>query len=372
MRFITLLLLTGLSPIAFAQEDTAAFASPLPGAGNSGDTTVNVKAPLYDSTYYRKYENDFIVALYTSVRSYGIDVLQTTAADSAGRSALSYRADANEVTGIEINYDKFSFSFGIKSKPPDTRKKGKTTYQDIGFSFGGNRWILETSYRGYRGFYDVNTSRYDTTYTDSLPYYNIPSMANSAVRGKFLYFFNHRKFSYKSGYTCTYRQLKSAFSWVMVSNIYYNKLAADTSIVPHFVREYYGQNAYLNHLGITAFSAGAGFSGNIVILKSLFLNITFVIGPETQWRRYGYYGGGSRTLNYLTAAGDFRVSFGVNMKRFFMTLSSRTDFSAIHGSGIKLDTKFYSGAFTIGYRFKKESDPPIMEKIRKTRLYSWL
>lgn len=364
MRLIVSLFLWLPALCAFAQQDTIIHpASSSPGAGS---------LPPYDSTYYVKYENDFILALYTSVRSYGITVAQTTAPDTIGRSGLSYKADADEVTGIEINYDKFSLSFGIKSKPPDTKKKGKTSYQDFGFSFGGNRWILETSYRGYKGFYDLNTGRYDTTYADSLPYYNIPSMRNQAIRGKFLYFFNHRKFSYKSGYTCTYRQLKTAFSWVAVSNLYYNRLSADTSFIPHFVRNDYGHNAYLNHLGITAFSAGGGFSGNIVLFKSLFFNMTFVIGPESQWRNYGYYQGRSKTLNYLTLSGDFRTSLGINMKRFFMTISSRTDFGAVHGNGIKLDTKFYSGAFTIGYRFKKEWDPWIVEEFRKTKLYQWL
>lgn len=365
MRFYISILLLLAASLTYAQQDSAAFMPPSASAADSAQLP-------YDSTYYIKYENDFIIALYTSVRSYGITVAQTTALDTTGTSGLNYKADANKVTGIEINYDKFSVSFGIKSTPPDTRKKGKSSYKDFGFSFGGNRWMLETSYRGYKGFYDLNTARYDTNYRDSLPFYNIPSMSNQALKGKFLYFFNHRKFSYKSGYTCTYRQLRSAFSWVGVSNLYYNKLSADTSIVPHFVRDYYGHNAYLNHLGITAFSVGGGFSGNIVLFKSLFFNMTFVIGPESQWRNYGYYQGRSKTLNYITLSGDFRTSLGINMKRFFMTVSSRTDFGAVHGNGIKLDTKFYSGAFTIGYRFKKEWDPWIVEEFRKTKLYQWL
>ena len=368
MRFILSLISLLTASLCFAQQDSsAASKTPAPAAANND----SVK-PRYDSTYYVKYENDFILSLYTSVRSYGITASQTTSVDTAGISGLDYKADANEVTGIEINYDKFSVSFGIKSKPPDTKKKGRTSYNDFAFSFGGNRWILETSYRGYKGFYDLNTARYDTTFADSVPFYNIPSMSNQAVRGKFLYFFNHRKFSYKSGYTCTYRQLKSAFSLVAVGNIYYNKLATDTSFIPHFVRDYYGQNAYLNHLGITGLMAGAGFSGNIVLLKSLFFNMTFVAGPESQWRNYGYYQGQSRVLNYITVSGDFRTSLGINMKRFCMTVTSRTEFGATHGNGIKLDTKFYSGAFTIGYRFKKENDPWVLEKFRRTKLYQLL
>ena len=367
-RIISLLLLLLNVAFTYGQQDSSSAGQPL----SSSTGMEKSKASKYDSTYYVKYEKDFILALYTSVRSYTIGVAQTTAADSLGVSGLNYKADANEVTGIEINYDKFSLSFGLKSKPPDTKKKGKTSYSDFAFSFGGNRWILETSYRGYQGFYDLNTARYDSSYADSVPFYNIPGMRNVATRAKFLYFFNHGEFSYKSGYTCTYRQLRSAFSWVGAGNIYRNNLTADTSLIPHFVRDYYGQNALLNHVGITGISAGGGFSANIVIFKSVFTNLTFVLGPESQWRKYGYYQQPARKLNYLTLAGDLRVALGINMKRFFMTLTSRTDFSSAHGNGIKLDTKFYSGAFTIGYRFKKENDPWIMERFRKTKLYGWL
>lgn len=324
-----------------------------------------------DSSYYYKYDDRLVVAMYQSYRTYNLLFSQTVTPDSTGRSILEYHADANNITGIELDYDKFSLSFGIKSSSPNTYKKGNTAYSNFGFSFGGNRWRLETSYRKYKGFYDIRTAAYDTTYRDSLPYYQNPSLTNRSVRAKFFYFFNNKKFSYSSAYSCTYRQTRTAFSWALVGNIYQNTLSADTSFFPHFVRNMYGGNADLNRLGVVGLSGGAGFSGNIVLFRSLFVNLTFLIGPEIQWRKYAHYSGASRTFAYLTGAGDGRASIGYNSRNFFMTLTTLNDFYATNGRGLQFTTKFISGAFTFGYRFKVK-DPKFMGKVRENKFYKML
>lgn len=365
MRILLFILFSTFLSGTFAQTDSVLFIA---------DSAAVAKRKWWqsrDTAYYRKYNDRFVAALYTSYRAFNIQIEQTTANDSLGMSSLDYRADANEVTGVEFNYDKFSVSFGIKSKPPDRSKKGITYYNDFGFSFGASRWLIETSYRSYRGFYDLRTARYDASYTDTSSYYLNPSMRNRSMRAKFFYFDNHERFSYRAAYSCTYRQLRSSVTRVYVMNIYQNKLTADTSLIPYFVRGLYGSNAYLNRLGVTGVSAGGGFAMNIVIMRSLFVNVTFALGVESQWRNYGYFEGRSRTVNYLSLSGDGRFSFGFNTRNFFMTLSSLNDFSSANGSGLKLKTKFLSGAFTIGYRFKVK-DPPVMEKVRETKWYKMI
>lgn len=321
-----------------------------------------------DSNYYYKYDDRLVIALYQSYRSYNI--LFNSMMDTTGVSRLNYQADANNVTGIEINYDKFSLSFGIKSTPSDPYRVN-TSYSNFNFSFGGNRWILETSYRKYKGFYEMSTSYIDSTNNNALTYYQDPSFANRSVRAKFFYFFNHRKFSYRAAYSCTYRQSRTALSWAFVGNIYQNTLSSDTSFFHPRYRHLYGSNSDLNRLGIAGISAGAGFSGNIVLLKSLFFNLTFVMGPEVQWRKYGHYYGRSSTLSYLAIAGDARSSIGFNTRNFFMTISSLNDFYVANGRGLELTTKFLSGAFSIGYRFKVK-DPKFMQKVRENKFYKML
>lgn len=318
--------------------------------------------------YYRKYSDRLVVALFQSARSYGLEISQTTLTDSLGVSKLNYAADANEVTGIELDYDKLSISFGIKSKPQDARK-GKTKYSQLGVSFGGNRWRLETALFRYVGFYDKNTYRYDTSYTETSPFFSISDMRSEGIKTKFLYFFNYKKFSFPASYSCTYRQMKTALTWMVSGNFFYNRLSADSSFVPKQVAELYSFNSRLNHLGMTGVSFAAGFSANLVLLRALFANLTFVVGPEMQWRRYGYLDRKDESLAYMTASGDFRAALGYNGRDFFMTLTSLTDFRATNGRGFNVSSKFVSGALTIGYRFKVK-DPRFMKTVRESKVYN--
>jgi hypothetical protein len=327
----------------------------------------------FDTTYYKKYDDRFIVALYQSfVRQFDISISQKMISDTTGKSALHYMADANAVSGIELDYDKLGISFGYKSVPPQNEtKKGKTYYTDLGFSLGGNKWIIESSYRKYRGFYDLNTSRYDPAYNDSTPYFQNPSMTSEMFKAKFLYFTNSKKFSYKAAYTCCYRQLRCSASWTLVGNLYHYKVSADTSIIPHFVNSYYGSFSDLNKMQITGISAGGGASVNIVLFKSIFANLTFVMGWESQWRNYHHYSGDEALLNYISLSGDLRSSIGYNGKSFFIMLNSKNDITAFSSGQMDIVNKFVSGAFTLGYRFRIKK-PGIFKKLEKTKVHQLL
>lgn len=149
--------------------------------------------------------------------------------DSLKKSELAYVAESNLVSGIELNYDKFNISIGWKNPSNSVKQKGDTKYRNFNFNIGGNRWILENSYRSYKGFYNKNTSRYDTTFSRTGIYDQNPRIMSEAYKTKFLFFTNSNKFSFKSGYSCNYHQLKSAFSFVLSGNIYYNRINSDSS-----------------------------------------------------------------------------------------------------------------------------------------------
>src|SRR5207248_5239083 len=49
---------------------------------------------------------------------------------------------SNNISGIEVNYDKINFSFGYASVPPsDPKETGKTDQFNLGLNIGGNKWI---------------------------------------------------------------------------------------------------------------------------------------------------------------------------------------------------------------------------------------
>ena len=91
-----------------------------------------------------------------------------------------------------------------------------------------------------------------------------------SYKTKFLFFTNANKFSFKSGYSCNYQQVKTAFSFVLSGNIYYNRLNSDSSFFPQPIRDYYDTHQSMNGLNVFALSVYGGVSWNLVLWKAFF------------------------------------------------------------------------------------------------------
>ena len=323
----------------------------------------------WDTTYYVKYKDKLIISIFQSYRNYGINLSQQLTKDSLNQSEVNYVAESNLVSGIEINYDKFNISFGWKNPSNTATQKGNTKYRNLNFNIGGNRWILESNYRSYKGFYNKNTSRYDTAFHSTGIYDQNPRLSSESYKTKFLFFTNANKFSFKSGYSCNYHQLKSAFSFVLSGNIYYNRVNSDSSFFPVPVRKYYDTHQSLNGLNVFAFSVYGGGSLNLVLWKHFFMNITLIIGPEEQWRNYHYLSPNtSQTLFYTSISGDFRASLGYNHKHFFMLLNTTSDFSWYNASHITYLSRYGAVNFLIGARIPSKQSK-LYKKFQETKFY---
>jgi len=331
---------------------------------------------VWDSTYYVKYKSRLIISLFQSYRHYETELSQFLTKDSLSKSKILYYAQANNISGIEVNYDKINFSFGYASIPPsDPKKTGKTNHFNLGLNVGGNKWILETNYRRYQGFYNRNTSNYDTGFAKTGIYTQFPHMTSTSYKMKFLYFTNSKRFSFKSGYSCSYRQIKSSFSWVITANGYYNTINNDSSMIPRQLYKFYDTHSSLKGLDVAAVSVYGGASFNLVLWRALFVNLTALVGPEEQWRTYKNAGKDTlhynRTTFYNSISGDLRASIGLNFKRWFVTLSSVNDFSWYKSNDVMMISKYVNGQFALGYRFKVKT-PKIYQKFQQTKLYSYM
>ncbi|MEO6302016.1 MAG: DUF4421 family protein [Bacteroidia bacterium] len=336
------------------------------------DTSLNDKVhqhAKWDTTKYRKYRSNLIVGYFQSYRNFNNEFQPFNVKDSLGLSKNNYYAESRLVSGIEINYDKFSLSLGLRTTAPkESEGKGYTKTIASNFNFGGNIWYLENSFRYFKGFYDKNTGVYDSTFKRTGVYLQQPKMENTLVRSKFLYFTNHKRFAFRSGYACTYRQLRSVATWVLGASVSYNNLRSDSSFFPLVSRPYYGDYyGSMNGLTVVGVAVNGGGAATIVILKAFFISGMFIIGPEQQWRTYSYQGP-STTLSYISLSGDGRGSIGFNMRRFYILGTIITDFSYYSSKAVGLTNKSISGGFTIGWRFRSKT-PKFYKKFQQTKFY---
>lgn len=329
------------------------------------------KLRIPDSLYYSKYNSSLIFGYNGSTKGYHIDMVQYLNTDTSRKSNLTYIAESNWVDGIELCYDKLAFSFGYKSTPPKNKsQKGETKFLNFGFNIGGNKWIIEANYRRYKGFYEQNTVNYDTTFKTTGIYYHSP-INSELYKLKFMYFTNHKRFAFKSCYSPSYRQRKTSFSWIITANGYYNTLKSDSSIIPRPVRDLYGDQGGLKGLNVFGFSVYGGATLNLVVWRHLLFNITYMLGPEAQFRTYRYDSLPTRELTYIKFSSDLRAAIGLNYRLFYTFVSFTGDITPYQSSQMELKSTYYTVNFTLGFRIHC-GYPPFYQRIQRTKLYQML
>jgi hypothetical protein len=325
-----------------------------------------------DTLYIRKYPDRFILTLSQSYRQYDIRFNQTITEDTAHWGFPQWIADANVSSGASIDFDKISFSFGLKTVPAtadDIKKKGNTTYKSFNFSFGAYRFRVESSYRDYHGFYDYKTPDYDTSFHTTGIYAQNPSMDVRSMRVKTIFIFNKRRFSYNSAFYNTARQMKSSESLLIVSNLYSYRISADTSLIPKASQPFYAQFSELNVFNASGFSIGPGYSGTLVLWRTLYFNTTFSTLFDFQHRYYNTFNNAYQDKYWHVGfAGDARFALGLNGKRLFYSVSFRMDVNSYLGDGIRINPRYKSVDFNLGYRFHVKQRPWV-KRLKENKWY---
>ncbi|HET6992977.1 MAG TPA: DUF4421 family protein [Bacteroidia bacterium] len=361
-RFIFLLFL--LPALSFAQS-----------AHKTKRDSLHTYHNAIDTLYIRKYPERFILTLSQSYRQYDVRFDQTMTEDTAHWGFPQWIADANVSSGASIDFDKISFSFGLKTIPATTdviQKKGNTTYKSFNFSFSANRFRVESGYRDYHGFYDNKTPTYDTSFHTTGIYAKNPSMDVRSLHVKTIFIFNKRRFSYNAAFFNTERQLKSSESLLLVSNIYSYRMGADTSLIPKASQPFYKQFSDLNVFNASGISIGPGYSGTLVLWKTLYFNATFSTLFDFQHRYYNTF---SKSYEdqywHVGFAGDSRFAIGLNGKRLFYSITFRMDVNSYLGDGIRINPRYKSVDFNLGYRFHVKQRPWIV-RMKQSKLYQMM
>ena len=342
--------------------------------GSETELKVERKAKNWDTTMYRKYETVLIVGVFQQHRTFSNEFSQHMSKDSMGLSAntFSTESDFSGQIGLVANYDKFQLSVAKGLAPPDNAGgKGHTDVFNVGLNVGDNRWISENYYRRFKGFYNTNNRALDSMARKTNKYYVLPGMVSSLFMTRFMFFRNYENFSFKSGFGCNYRQLKSAFTFVSGGSFSVFNLRNDSAIIPTKARSLYNDYANMRGMQSVNVSYNVGFAGTLVVFKAWFIGGYFTVGPEQQWRNYdltSYH----RRLSYISLSGTGRLSMGLNLKRFYMVWSFANDYNVYNSpKTIKLQSNSFTLNTTFGWRFHYDT-PKFYQKFMKTKVYQYL
>jgi len=338
---------------------------------SSAAATKSVFTRKWDTTKYQKFDYVFIVGAFQQYRNFDNEFKQVINKDTLGLSTHDYVAESQLNSGLNFCFDKFQVSFGTRSSPQaESAGKGYTRTFNIGFNIGDNNYVLENYYRRFVGFYNRSTPNFDTTFKTTNQYYLQPNLRSDLFMSRFMYFTNSRKFSFKSGFGCNYRQLRSAATWILGGSFNVYNLSNDSSIFPAKVRPLFNDYANLKGLRSINFSMNYGAAITIVILKAWFISGYFTVGPEQQWRKYNF-GDHYSNLSYISFSGTGRVSLGLNLKRFYMLGSYSSDYNLFNSAGLNFKSAAITGNFAFGWRFHT-GNPKFYQKFQRTKIYKML
>lgn len=320
--------------------------------------------------YHTKYSEKFIVSVYQSERRFNIGIEGINGLEDAALP-LQYRSEARQASGIAVDWDKISLAFDYKLDIPDStriRRYGTARYFNFAFGLSSDNWIVETSFRKFKGFYDYNSPAYLAGFkSEKSTYYQNPDLSISAHKLKFLWFTNKNRFSQKAAYNGIYRQLKSAAAWTLVSNIGWTEMSSSVALIPELLRQSYQDTLQVNGFRALHYSIGGGASATLVILKRVFINLSLWAGPDMQWLSVSDMNGLIRFHPNISYFIESRFSMGFNARNFFVLITSMTDASYFIFSNNQISPSFISGAIEVGYRF-----PELKGKwIKKLKEHKW-
>lgn len=313
------------------------------------DLELSTPHPSKDSLrdgHIQLFPNDFFVYPVLKQRTLSFEL------ERSDRSRLlTFRPNRTYSFGVGL----YLFEVGAElavAVPVAERKTelfGKSKARDIQLNMLGKKFGLDIYYQRYRGFY-VTDRGFEPGKDLPYPQRGDIISRNLGVTGS--YIFNSKKFSLRSVYNFSERQIFSAGSFLALVNLGRFTLEADSSILDPSQEAIFTSNASFKKLRYSTFSVAPGYSYNL-IYRNFFLNGTLGIGPAHHWIYYQNDTGADRNeigINSFVAA---RIAIGYNGDRIFGGIAFLTQGSNVKFEDARFSNNNASFKILMGYRFKE-------------------
>lgn len=248
----------------------------------------------------------------------------------------------------------FELSFEVSLSVPiavrDEAIYGKSKATDLQINMLTKSFGLDLYYQKYSGFYKDDEG---VKIPPGIAYPLRPDIVTRNLGVSAFYVWNNEKFSIRSSYNYADRQKKSAGSFILYGTINSFTLAADSAIIPNNKQAEYGSYTDFLHLRYTTFSLAPGYSYNLV-LKRIFVNGTFAIGPAHHWVYYRPENGRGHYDVIFNSSYTFRLATGYSGHRFFTGAGIVIQSRVLKFQDIRFENSTSVFRLLVGYRFREK------------------
>ena len=268
------------------------------------------------------------------------------------KSLLTYKP--NNTYNLGLGFYLFElgveFSFAIPLREQSLERFGESESRDLHLNVLTKRWGVDVVYQHYSGFFLVDREN-EPQATEPFPQRPDIDTRNFGFTGH--YIFNNQKFSFRSAYNFSERQLYSNGSFLLFASLNTFRVAADSSIVPDRSKSNFGNHVDFTRLRYTTFSIAPGYTFNLTY-HNFFLNTTLALGPAHHWMNYDLEHNTETqhdiTINAFVSA---RVAIGYNGYRIFGGIGFMSQGSSIGFEDVNFSNNNSVFKLLVGYRFRE-------------------
>ncbi len=291
------------------------------------------------SEYIQKFPDKFFIWPLFKKRSLSFDVR------SGDSDKIKYKPNNSFSLGLGVYLFEISaeISFEVPIDDKSQSTFGSTDAREFHANFIGNNWGVDVFRQKYDGFYFADPSSPEIIIKRP-----DVELTNTGLNG--IYAFNKQKFSLRSAYNYSERQLKSGGSFIVAGNLNTFKLFADSVIVTNQTPQSTGSDLQLMRYTTLSFAGGYTYT---LVYHSFFMNGALSVGPAHNWILYSEPGGKDKYDTAVNTFTDIRFSVGYNGTHFFGGMSLVAQSRNIRFDDIRFANTNTYAKLLIGYRFNE-------------------
>lgn len=276
------------------------------------------KAEAYEavrSQYIKEYHDHIYIKPILTIRNLRLELQDANNQEDD----IVYRPSSNNYFGFGIYA--FDLNMELSFKLPQDQAEipsevfGETKAFDFQTNIYSKKWGADIAFQNYAGLYLDKPSRHYPGYQAGDPYPIRNDLSMRYFQLNAFYLFNHSRFSFRSPYVQSERQLKHAGSFMaglFVSTFRFN---ADSTLIPETARPTYASNEELKEARVTTLALLPGYS-HTFNYKMFYVNGSLSLGPGHLWLKYNE-GPFERENIQIRPVFNLRAALGYNGDRFF-------------------------------------------------------
>lgn len=227
---------------------------------------------------------------------------------------------------------------------------GESRARDLQLNMFGKKWGIDLYRQKYEGFYIVDAEK---PVPPGAPFPQRPDIYTRNLYGTVSYTFNNKRFSLRSSYNFTERQLTSAGSFLLFGTLNGFKTRGDSAILGPSYQSKYGADARIIEIRSTHLGAAPGYTYSLIHRKGFFINGLLALGPANNWIHYESDDGSEVKDIRFTSFYVARIAMGYNGQKFFAGVSYSSQSNNARFESVRLRSSTNALKILFGFRFRE-------------------